>query len=1114
MQPLLEGVSIARLLATVSQVVQSAIYGEDSLSDSLEKIGSDDEVEYDYEDEEWEATSDGHVLASMKPAAEARSMLRRDLRVVKNAGFKLGYLGIATGSVIIVVSCRVSKLGISEDAMQAWDVKPSEYLVLLLRYPSAYRNLEELLRNVGNRMPLLQMYVGLCTSYKPSHEDAVRVFQGSTAEQQQSNGPAESGAPGGASGPGIRRLFIDRAINSLLNERLLTIISYRLKLGLSWTGAELYAHQFQGKPSNFEDQLSDEYFEPDSWSSGTPDLLMADHVVDSNLGKSQLSLPVLAMQFTLRHFVKCTEFCLVCHCRVSTEFEALKPFVCSNNLCLYQYMALGMGPSLEYEILSQPYVVDLLISLTYCRAKSGRLEDFPTGLGMKVPGGLGWTIKANLERNYYNPSNQQPALRPKPTATFYTAELNSASLELRVDDNERPPLKVGDWIAIMGFESDKDTNANNANANDSNLYLYNYMDMPPSGKGQWHSRVQLIDDRIIHISSPINYSDLVAGPKKGESQKGKKDTVRTVKFVIYDQNFDKLDDNEKRGVIPLILNTLPSLEAMTQYLNMASDGGSLALWKDLISPAALDILRWIVASNRSFIMLDGDDNPEHLVPGMEGYVQFRLVQGAPDKEQKFESAVRKHTANPKHPSIFTWHGSPLCNWHSILREGLNFKYTANGRSCGHGVYMARDFASSTGYSQQYGYTAYNDWPQSKLRISMAISLNEVVNATTNFVHASNVYVVSQVDWIQPRYLFVKCENAPPTSKAPAASLVYKQDPALTVVGPTGHNLALPTSKLGGRGQQLRQMSKVDQTPKVQPVKETPASKQAKNPPAKRAAPKSTAKKPKRRRTKNNEPEPEPESEPRPGPGPEIPTIDLTAKDDDTASVATLYEDLEILLSDAEDEEPVDVIPKTDFVPGTLDESTLPILSHPKHASSSATKALQQHLKVTLETQNREYPGALGWYVDPKLINTVYQWIVELHSFDPDLPLAQDLKKANLKSIVLELRFPPKFPHAPPFVRVIRPRFLPFQNGGGGHVTAGGAMCMELLTNTGWLPTATIESVLLQVRMALCSQDPAPARLLNGGIGDYTVGEAVQAYKRACQTHGWGVPDNLNKVSWS
>ena len=136
-QPLLEGVSIMKLLTTVSQVVESAIYGEDSLSDSLEKIGNDDEVEYDCEDEDWEATSDGHVLAPMKPTGETLSVLRRYLRVVKDAGFKLGYLGIATGSIIIAVSCRVSKLGISEDAMQAWDVKPSEYLVLLLRYPSA-----------------------------------------------------------------------------------------------------------------------------------------------------------------------------------------------------------------------------------------------------------------------------------------------------------------------------------------------------------------------------------------------------------------------------------------------------------------------------------------------------------------------------------------------------------------------------------------------------------------------------------------------------------------------------------------------------------------------------------------------------------------------------------------------------------------------------------------------------------------------------------------------------------------------------------------------------------------------------------------------------------------
>ena len=33
--------------------------------------------------------------------------------------------------------------------------------------------------------------------------------------------------------------------------------------------------------------------------------------------------------------------------------------------------------------------------------------------------------------------------------------------------------------------------------------------------------------------------------------------------------------------------------------------------------------------------------------------------------------------------------------------------------------------------------------------------------------------------------------------------------------------------------------------------------------------------------------------------------------------------------------------------------------------------------------------------------------------------------------------------SPPFVRVIRPRFLGFQQGGGGHVTIGGALCMQV-----------------------------------------------------------------------
>lgn len=198
---------------------------------------------------------------------------------------------------------------------------------------------------------------------------------------------------------------------------------------------------------------------------------------------------------------------------------------------------------------------------------------------------------------------------------------------------------------------------------------------------------------------------------------------------------------------------------------------------------------------------------------------------------------------------------------------------------------------------------------------------------------------------------------------------------------------------------------------------------------------------------------------------------------------------------------------TDFVAGSLDQSTLPMLQPPLYATSSATKTLSRNLKEVLATQAKTPLHELGWYIDPELISNVYQWIVELHSFDPTLPLAQDMKVAGVTSIVLEIRFGKDYPFSPPFVRVIRPRFLPFQAGGGGHVTAGGAMCMELLTNTGWTSVSTIESVLLQVRVEMMSLD-RPARLeskAKGSQRDYGTAEAIEAYERSCKMHGWAIP---------
>ena len=95
---------------------------------------------------------------------------------------------------------------------------------------------------------------------------------------------------------------------------------------------------------------------------------------------------------------------MVCHNKLTHDFEALKPYVCESKLCAYQYYSLNRGPSLEvsfrfpsdftsllidcsqYEIVHNPQTVDLLVSLAHSAATEQVLDDpLPTGLGLRVP---------------------------------------------------------------------------------------------------------------------------------------------------------------------------------------------------------------------------------------------------------------------------------------------------------------------------------------------------------------------------------------------------------------------------------------------------------------------------------------------------------------------------------------------------------------------------------------------------------------------------------------------------------------------------------------------------------------------------------------------------------
>lgn len=1139
-----DGVKVSQMLSRVTKILDKATRISQDDSDVEMDTGSEiEENNYfqglDSEDDHldgngWSPGSPspppiphiGLASARVEDSASIRALnsrIRKDLRMAKSAGFRVGHIGPLLSNspdAFVTISCRVAKLGISEEALQAWDLDQSLYFLILIRFKSGYKPLERLISGDHAVSRNVEIRVGLSHNYKIQISQAIDAF----SQLKQRGKENKSTGPRNANSEGLYPLFIGRPLEGLLNERLVTILKYRLEKGLSWGGSERFYSDYQGAIVGSSDYLESNYWEDDSESTKIfQPIVTADHLVERT---TEFSFPLLAMQFSLRHLVRCTEFCLVCHCKVDMDFEALKPYVCSKPLCLYQYMALGFGPSIEHEIMSQPQVVDLLVSFCYSSACSQRLASFPVGMGLIVPHPSLWP--ARKPQVPYNPSMLGSPLYPATPASKLgygyqgaaaaggdvaqksssrrkepkrcSARFDHRTMELIFPPGEKI-LRVGQWICLHLVSKDPETPVHcrviealypvvrlgtPIHVDEGNQMSLQSSQLPQQTAQQTHVSTRYESDGMSASQQfhPSPYGHGVRSAPTPACTPPPPLLLPEVEFTIYDQNFDDLGPTEKLTTMCMLLNTLPSVTQMKTYLQgMNGIDTSLRTWHDRISPAALGMLRWIIASNRScLIQVDDIDKgatksinkSEERVSGMPQWMQFRFAQGAPDKEHRFISSVRQEAKNPNHPTIFAWHGSPVSNWHGIVREGLHFRDTVNGRAFGNGVYHAKDVSTSLSYSGTHRYAStigasVASWPQSELGITEAIALNEIVNAPDQFVSKNPYLVVSQLDWIQSRYLFVKCSLQATDMEDRHPTKIYEQDPTWTPTGASGVRIAIPVT--------------------VVSKSRRPASKTVKT-------------------------------------GNKKAKIGATEDDAILLSDDTEVEDIAILLSD-EDNKPakknqsafkkgkgaiMDVISKkssepsqTDFRPGVLDHSTLPILAPPAYAAPAATRSLQRELSNTLQIQETHPAHELGWYINPNLVENVYQWIVELHSFDCDLPLAQDLKKRKLVSVVLELRFGKDYPISPPFVRVIRPRFLSFQAGGGGHVTAGGALCMQLLTNSGWSAVSNIESVLLQVRLAISSTDPKPARLDPYNQRDYGVGEAIEAFVRACHTHGVSLP---------
>ncbi|KXH48134.1 polymerase [Colletotrichum simmondsii] len=1061
-----------------------------------------------YTKEESVPSAVSKVLDDIPNLSQGRTILKT--LKAKDAGFKISLLGDAATheeSCIFALSLLVEHLGISEDTLEAWEVSASDYIVLLFKYDAGYPCVETFTKLPPGHSESMQFRLGKCASFKPTLHSALISFQKNLDTAKKSS--ETDGLPSETSREAaFCSMPISDSLDIFLNKEFVNLLKTRLDDGVSWDRAKdmmeemtkeghLRVDSFtQSSPDSKRSQTADSSIEEEAQvSTSALTSLNKDYVRQNprDTGPSpreELSLPLIAMQFALRYFVKSTQYCLVCHRKTEPGFTALKPYVCNDPLCLFQYMALGLGPSTEHDIIARPYVVDLLISFCAAALKSGRIREWPRGLSIKVP------VPSHVTpRDFTSGMNRfQATMMPVPiqapiqapiqpqivqdSGILVWARISAGKFNVRASEKlER--LRPGDMVILAKRVLRRD-------GKDLNMHHCRIISVNTIRDDSGNDCGKAFEfDRLISTDK-VTYHSTVVQPRPQYTQPTSEtthvyheehidDEEGDAELYLYDHDLDSLSEAHRREALLILVQTIPPIRYLRDFL-LSHQGWSLSKYK-MISKSAVALLRWIVASNRSLIVqidqpVDLDiggiqateaRQKERFVGLGDDWMQFRFAQGSPEKENRFKKELEKE-ASQKYPTMFAWHGSPLGNWHSIIRTGLDFKVVLHGRAYGHGVYFARDFATSLGYCMKQGNET--SWAGSELKLYAAMSLCEIINRPERFKSVHPYYVVDEVDWIQCRYLIIQRNQSVKHEEEPETKPEYiLQDPKWQPVGIDNTVLEIPAAALP----KWRQKSIVPGSSWSQPIVLTDDS-----------------------------------GDDQPDDFDKIMDLQKETEND---------KDTDTVVLDADPETDPD---KTSFTPGTLDVTTLPQLPAPSWASDAGRKVLGKELGKLQKVQATTPLHQLGWFIDFSNITNMFQWIVELHSFEKSLPLAQDMERAGVESIVLEIRFGRQFPHSPPFVRVVRPRFLPFSRRGGGHVTAGGAMCMELLTNSGWSVASSMESVLLQVRLALCNLEPFPARLeyqgtgqMTGGGPDYGVGEAIDAYRRSAMAHGWQVPSDLH-----
>lgn len=232
---------------------------------------------------------------------------------------------------------------------------------------------------------------------------------------------------------------------------------------------------------------------------------------------------------------------------------------------------------------------------------------------------------------------------------------------------------------------------------------------------------------------------------------------RQIVFPDLPEQLMSLCDNNSHKAYELIieiLNKIPSVEDMRKSKD--KDELKVVLFK--IHRAAGYLLRWIITTANSHLELidkkdklfaDTCDFNESEVKAV-----FRYLSNPPEKERKFNEYKKKSGVIVHHG----YHGSPIENWHSIIRTSLkNYSGQSgkqlHGAAYGNGVYLASDSRTSLGYMGNG--QADSTWKHSIYKsIKCMVYCKIIDDGSEGYTKKGTYYVIPNDDLIRTEYLIV------------------------------------------------------------------------------------------------------------------------------------------------------------------------------------------------------------------------------------------------------------------------------------------------------------------------------------------------------------------------